>query len=136
MTFSMANRQIIEEFRTSDGHVGGVFQGDRLLLLATTGGWTGAWHTVPLSYVPDGRRFLVIAVAGGSPAEPDWYLVADPQVTLETGIRACRATAIVLQGEDRERAFARAVKTDPRWATRQAEACRILPVIALEPIDH
>src|SRR3954452_7556960 len=62
------NRQVIEEFRANGGRVGGPFEGGRLLLLTTTGARSGAPHTTPLGYLPDGvGRVLVIASAGGAP---------------------------------------------------------------------
>ncbi|MEV4531973.1 nitroreductase/quinone reductase family protein, partial [Streptosporangium sp. NPDC049304] len=48
------NQQIIEEFRANGGRVGGPFEGARLLLLTTVGARSGARHTTPLGYLPDG----------------------------------------------------------------------------------
>lgn len=132
------NQQIIEEFRANGGQVGGPFAGARLILLTTIGARSGARHTTPVAYLPDGGdRILVIASAGGSPRHPDWYhnLVANPEVTVETGVFTYRARATVLTGEERDRAFARAVETDPGWAEYQAKAQgRVIPVVALEEI--
>ena len=61
------NQQIIEEFRATGGRVGGIFEGARLLLLTTIGARSGAAHTTPLGYLPDGgERILIIASAGGA----------------------------------------------------------------------
>lgn len=132
------NRQIIEEFRANKGRVGGVFAGGRLLLLTTAGARTGAPHTTPLGYLPDGDRLLVIASAGGAPKHPQWYrnVLANPQVTVETGVLTYRADAVVLEGDERERMFARAVEFDPGWGDYQASSGRQLPVVALLPIDE
>ncbi|MCM0675304.1 nitroreductase family deazaflavin-dependent oxidoreductase [Micromonospora phytophila] len=60
------NQQIVDEFRANAGRVGGPFEGARLILLTTTGARTGAPHTTPVGYLPDGgERILVIASAGG-----------------------------------------------------------------------
>ncbi|TDD57225.1 nitroreductase family deazaflavin-dependent oxidoreductase [Nonomuraea terrae] len=130
------NQQIIEEFRAGRGRVGGPFEGARLLLLTTTGARSGARRTVPLGYLPDeGGRMLLIASAGGAPHHPAWYhnLRADPQVTVETGVFTIEAEATVLEGEERDRLFARAVEADPGWADYQAKSGRVLPVVALTP---
>ncbi|GAA3129432.1 nitroreductase/quinone reductase family protein [Streptosporangium carneum] len=131
------NQQIIKEFRANRGLVGGPFEGGRLLLLTTTGARSGARHTTPLGYLPDGARKLVIASAGGSPANPAWYhnLLADPRVTVEDGIFTYQAEAVVLRGEERDLAFARAVETDQGWADYQARANRVIPVVALHPVE-
>ena len=131
------NQQIIEEFRANGGRVGGYFEGARLLLLTTVGARSGAPHTTPVGYLPDGgERVLVIASAGGAPKHPDWYhnLVANPRATVENGVFTYEATAVVLEGAERDRAFARAVDTDPGWADYQAKTTRVIPVVALQVI--
>ncbi|MGW7265704.1 nitroreductase/quinone reductase family protein [Streptomyces sp. NPDC054842] len=131
------NQQIIDEFRANGGRVGGPFEGARLLLLTTTGARTGAPHTTPVGYHPDGGgRVLVIASAGGSPRHPDWFrnLVADPRVRVETGVFTYEAEAGVLTGAERDEVFARAVDADPGWADYQARTERVIPVVALREI--
>jgi len=127
------NQQIIEEFRANGGRVGGPFEGARLLLLTTIGARSGAAHTIPLGYLPDGgERVLVIASAGGAPNHPAWFHnLAHPRVTVEDGTFTYDAQAVVLEGAERDRVFARAVEADPGWADYQATTTRILPVVAL-----
>lgn len=131
------NQQVIDEFRSRHGEVGGYFEGARLILLTTTGARTGNRHTAPLGYLHDGDgSVLVIASAGGSPKHPDWYrnITADPRVTVETGAFTYEAEAVVLQGEERDRAFARAVEDEPGWAEYQAKTDRTIPVVALREL--
>jgi deazaflavin-dependent oxidoreductase (nitroreductase family) len=131
------NQQVIDEFRANGGRVGGYFEGARLILLTTTGARSGAAHTTPLGYLPDGGdRILVIGSAGGAPGHPDWYrnLVADPRATVEDGVFVWDATATVLTGADRDRVFARAVEADSGWADYQARTSRVLPVVALAQV--
>ncbi|GAA2793341.1 nitroreductase/quinone reductase family protein [Saccharopolyspora taberi] len=131
------NHQIIEEFRANNGRVGGWFEGARLLLLTTTGARTGRAHTTPVGYLPDGDRVLVIASAGGAPKHPAWFhnLLAHPRATVEDGVFTYEARATVLDGDERNRMFARAVEADPGWAEYQAKTTRTIPVIALERIS-
>ncbi|MGW3949704.1 nitroreductase/quinone reductase family protein [Streptomyces sp. NPDC004752] len=131
------NQRIIEEFRTHHGRLSGPFEGARLLLLTTTGARTNAPHTTPVGYLPDGGdRVLVIASAGGSPRHPDWYrnLLAHPRVTVESGVFTYEAEAVVLSGEERDAAFARAVEAEPGWAEYQEKTDRVIPVVALREI--
>lgn len=131
------NQQVIEEFRTHRGQVGGPFEGARLLLLTTTGARSGAKHTTPLGYLPDGGdRVLVIASAAGAPHHPAWYhnIVANPRVTVETGVFTYEAKADVLPDRERDAIFARAVGTDPGWGEYQAKTSRVIPVVALQEI--
>jgi deazaflavin-dependent oxidoreductase (nitroreductase family) len=130
-------QQVIDSIRANAGRVGGPFEGARLLLLTTTGARSGAPHTVPLAFLPDGgHQFLVIGSAGGSPRHPAWFhnLVANPHVTVEDGVFIADARAVVLQGAERDEAFARAVETDPGWAEYEQRSGRVLPVVALRPL--
>lgn len=131
------NQPVIEEFRANHGQVGGFFEGARLILLTTTGARTGTRHTTPLGYLPDvDGTILVIASAGGAPKHPDWYrnITANPRVTVESGAFTYDAEAVVLDGEEREQAFARAVESDPGWAEYQEKTDRTIPVVALREL--
>lgn len=130
------NQQVIEEFRANGGRVGGPFEGGRLILLTTTGARSGTPHTTPVGYLHDGDRILVIASAGGAPEHPDWFrnLVAHPRVTVEDGVFTYEAEATVLEGDERDRLFARAVEADPGWAEYQEQAGRVIPVVALTAV--
>ncbi|ORT61861.1 nitroreductase/quinone reductase family protein [Streptomyces sp. CB03238] len=131
------NQPIIEEFRANHGRVGGWFEGARLVLLTTTGARSGKPHTTPVGYYPDGDgRILVIASAAGAPKHPAWYhnLCAHPRVTVEDGVFTYEADATVLKGDERDRAFARAVEADSGWADYQAKTSRVIPVVALTEV--
>jgi deazaflavin-dependent oxidoreductase (nitroreductase family) len=141
-SFSMPNdfnQPVIDQFRANNGQVGPPFEGARLILLTTTGARSGAAHTTPLGYLADegNARLFVIASAGGSPRNPAWYhnVLADPKVTVEDGTFTYQATATVLDGEERDRIFARAVEADPGWAAYEADSGRTLPVVALTQVD-
>lgn len=131
------NQQIIDEFRANHGRVGGMFARSRLLLLTTTGVRSGKPHTVPLLYLPDGERLVIIGSAGGGPKHPDWYhnIRANPHVTVEDGLFTHEAEAVILDGEEREQIFARAVEADARWAEYAARSGRELPVVALRIVS-
>ncbi|RJL27161.1 nitroreductase/quinone reductase family protein [Bailinhaonella thermotolerans] len=132
------NQSVIEEFRANAGRVGGPFEGGDLLLLTTTGARSGRPHTVPLGYVRDGGRLLVVGSAGGSPRHPAWYhnLLAAPSVHVEVpgdaGIEEFDTVAVPAEGELRERLFARVVAAAPGYADYQAKVDRPLPVVVLE----
>jgi deazaflavin-dependent oxidoreductase (nitroreductase family) len=130
------NASVINEFRANNGRVGGGFDGSRLLLLTTTGARSGRPHTVPVGYLPDGERVVVIASAGDAPDHPAWYhnLVANPTVTVEDGVFTYEARAAVLTGEERDRLFARAVEADPGRADNRAGTSRVVPVVALTAV--
>lgn len=132
------NDPVIAEFREHHGRVGGWFADARLLLLTTTGARTGAPHTVPLGYLPDGgERVLVIGSAGGGPRHPAWFhnLRADPRAVVEDGVFTYPAEATILEGDERDAAFARAAEADPGWVAYQDGTARVLPVVALRSVQ-
>jgi deazaflavin-dependent oxidoreductase (nitroreductase family) len=123
------NRQLIEEFRAKGRSLGI----RPLLLLTTTGARSGQKHTVPMMYIPDGDRFLVIASNAGAPRHPDWYrnLSADPHVTVEVAGEEYQAKATVVSGEERERLWTRITEQYPFFRDHQAQVERTIPVVAL-----
>ncbi|MFD9243157.1 nitroreductase/quinone reductase family protein [Streptomyces sp. NPDC059556] len=136
------NRQVIEEFRANGGRVGGMFEGAALLLLTTTGARSGRAHTNPAVYVRDGARLLVFASNAGGPKHPAWFhnLSADPYVTVELGtpegtVERFGATAVVTEGEERDRLYAEQAERDPGFAAYQAATDRVIPVVALHRVD-
>ncbi|GAA2756890.1 nitroreductase/quinone reductase family protein [Actinopolymorpha rutila] len=128
-------QSVIEEFRANAGVVGGPFEGSSLLLLTTVGARTGAEHTVPLGYLRDGDRLLVVGSAGGSHRHPAWYhnLLANPLVRVEIGTEVLAAVAVPAEGAERDRLFDLAVAAAPGYADYQRGTDRVLPVVALEP---
>ncbi|MEU7069820.1 nitroreductase/quinone reductase family protein [Streptomyces narbonensis] len=136
------NQLVIEEFRANGGRVGGMFEGAALLLLTTTGARSGRAHTNPAVYVRDGARLLVFASNAGGPKHPAWFhnLSADPFVTVELGttegtVERFAATAVVTEGEERDRLYAEQADRDPGFAAYQAATDRIIPVVALHRVD-
>jgi len=127
------NQQVIAEFRTTGGTVGGYVAGMTLLLLTTVGAKSGRRQTVPLTYLADGERHVVVAAAGGTAANPAWYhnLITNPTVTVEVGTDVFDATARIATGDEREALFSRFVAQYPQLALYQARTTRQIPVIIL-----
>lgn len=127
------NKNVIEEFRTKGGKVGGMFEGKPILLLHTTGAKSGQERINPVAYTTDGERLVVIASKGGAPTNPDWYynLVANPQVTVEVGTEQFQARASVLAEPDRTRLYQQMVTVMPGFAEYEKKTTRAIPVIAL-----
>jgi len=132
------NAGIIEEFRANGGAVGGQFEGAPLLLLTTTGRRSGERRTSPIMYLDDGAgRWLVFASKAGLPTHPAWFLnlEADPHVTVEIGDRTVEASAVVLEGAERDHWFAEQARRYPGFAEYQAKTDRVIPVVALTPAE-
>ena len=127
------NRQIIEEFRTNGGKVGGPFEGVPLLLLTTTGAKSGQQRINPLTYLLDGERLFIFAAYGGSPTNPDWYhnLVVHPHVIVEVGTEQFEATAVPVSGEERDQIYAKEAQVHPGAADYEKKTTRKIPVVEL-----
>jgi deazaflavin-dependent oxidoreductase (nitroreductase family) len=126
------NRQIIEEFRTNGGKVGGPYEGASLLLLTTRGKRSGKPRTTPLGYQPDGERLIVVASFMGAPKHPDWYLnlVAHPQVTVEVGKETFNALATIVERSEREGLL----EQWPEVNEHQAGITREIPFVKLQRV--
>jgi len=130
------NQNIINEFRTNAGKVGGPFEGKTLLLLHTIGAKSGQERINPVACIKDGEDFVVIASKGGAPTNPDWYynLVAQPSVTVEFGTELFQAKAEVAPEPERTRLYAKMVDHMPGFADYQLKTARIIPVIVLKRV--
>jgi deazaflavin-dependent oxidoreductase (nitroreductase family) len=127
------NARIIAEFRAHEGRVGGQFEGAPLLLLTTTGARTGTPRVAPMMYLAENERLFVFASKAGAPTNPDWFhnLVAHPEVGVELGADAFSATAVVVEGEERDRIYAEQASRVPGFAEYQAKTDRVIPVVEL-----
>ncbi|MEV0165472.1 nitroreductase family deazaflavin-dependent oxidoreductase [Nonomuraea fuscirosea] len=131
------NQQIIKEFRENEGRVGGMFEGKPLVLLTTTGAKSGRRVTTPVMYVEDGDRYVVIASKGGDDTNPAWYhnLRATPAATAEIGTETFEVKAVVAEGEERDRLYAKMVEQAPQFADYEKKTTRRIPVVTLVRTD-
>jgi deazaflavin-dependent oxidoreductase (nitroreductase family) len=129
------NKQVIAEFRSNGGKVGGQFEGAPLLLLHTTGAKSGQARVNPVMYLVDGHNFAVFASKGGAPTSPDWYhnLVANPRASIEVGDKTINVVAKAAEGETRERLWSLQKELYPGFADYEAKTTRQIPVVILEP---
>jgi F420H(2)-dependent quinone reductase len=129
--FIERNRQVVEEFRANGGKVGGQ---EGVLLLTIKGAKSGLERVYPLITVSYGDSYLAVASKGGAPKNPAWYhnLLANPDVTVEVGTEKFPATARLLSGEERAKAFTRSSEVFPNYAEYQKNTDREIPVFIIE----
>jgi deazaflavin-dependent oxidoreductase (nitroreductase family) len=132
------NAKIIDEFRTHEGRVGGMFEGVPLLLLHHTGARSGQDRINPLAYQSDEGRYVVFASKGGAPTNPDWYhnVKAQPNVKVEVGTDTIDVVASEAAGEERDRLFRTQAERLPQFAEYEQKTARTIPVIVLTPREH
>jgi deazaflavin-dependent oxidoreductase (nitroreductase family) len=110
----------------------------RSLLLTHVGRKTGRAYTIPLLYVPDGERFVVVGSNAGDAKPPAWWrnLEARPEARVQVGARALAVRARRAEGAERARLWAALVANYGDYARyeRKTRGARELPVVVLEPI--
>jgi deazaflavin-dependent oxidoreductase (nitroreductase family) len=132
------NKQIIDEFHSKEGKVGGMFEGVPILLLHNTGRKSGKTYVNPLAYQKlDDGKVAVFGSKGGSPTHPDWFhnVQANPKVKVEVGTEEFDATARVAEGDERERIWTKQKKEFSGFADYETRTTRVIPVIILEPVS-
>ncbi|MCB0962068.1 MAG: nitroreductase family deazaflavin-dependent oxidoreductase [Acidimicrobiales bacterium] len=133
------NAQIIDEFRTNGGRVGGPFEGAPMVLLHHTGAKTGTERVTPLMSRREGDDLYIFASKAGAPDNPDWFhnLRANPQTTIEVpdgeGVAEQPVTAVVAEGDERERVWENQKRDVPQFAGYEASTDRTIPVVRLDP---
>jgi deazaflavin-dependent oxidoreductase (nitroreductase family) len=131
------NATVIEEFRASDGVVGGQFEGAPVLLLHTKGAKSGQERINPMMYLDyEGKRYIFASYAG-APTHPDWYhnLVAHPDVTVEVGTETYKAKATPVTLEERDRIYPVQADLFANFAEYETLTTRKIPVVELTPVD-
>ena len=108
-----------------------------LILLYTTGRTSGKIRRTPLRYFEVGDDLIVAASYGGAPEHPDWYLnlLADPKAWVRRDADLYEATAVPVEGEERDRIWDTVVVSHaPQFADYQTKTSRVIPVVRLTAV--
>lgn len=89
---------------------------------------------IPIIFTHYGDTHVIIASKGGSPTHPKWYLniLQDPSVRVQVKADKFDAIARTAESPERERIWAEAVMTWPRYDEYQSRTSRQIPVVVLE----
>jgi deazaflavin-dependent oxidoreductase (nitroreductase family) len=130
---STDQERVVAEFRACGGKVGGYHATMQLLLLTTIGARTGQRRAVPLTYVPDGDRYVVTAGNAGSDRHPAWYhnLMANPDATVEVGTEAFSAVAVIAGEAERGTLYDLFAAAYPQLDGYQSQTDRQIPIVIL-----
>jgi len=124
-------------FKVTRGYLGNRLVHNDMCLLTTTGRRSGKTHTVPLLYLQDGDRLVLIASYGGRDRYPDWYLnlSADPSVGVQKPHASPhRAIARTASHDERDIWWPRIVEAYDGYEVYQSRTEREIPVVFLEPV--
>lgn len=122
-------------YRATGGRIGRRLVDNDMLLLTTKGRHTGTPHTVPLLYLRDDGRYVVLASWGGRPNHPEWYLnlLADPAASVQVERVRRSVQARTTEGTERERWWEAAQRAYAGYEVYQSRTERQIPVVMLEP---
>jgi len=121
-------------YRSSAGWIGGRLPGQRFLLLTTKGRRTGQERVMPLLYVPDGERFVVVGSNGGDDRPPAWWLnlQAQPAAQVQVDRAHYRITARQARGAELDALWTRLDASYSYYADYRLRTSREIPVVVLE----
>jgi deazaflavin-dependent oxidoreductase (nitroreductase family) len=121
-------------YRATRGRVGHSAGAITNLLLTTTGRKSGQPRTVPLAYVEDAGRFVVVASNGGADRPPAWWtnLRARPDATVEVGPRTIPVRAREATAAEHAVLWPRLKQGNPFFAQYEQITARRIPVVILE----
>ena len=103
-------------------------------LLTTVGRRSGQPRTVPLLYLREGGRFVLVASQGGLPKNPAWSLNLreDPEVVVEVWRERFELVARTASEEERAELWPRLVEMYADFDTYDAWTERTIPVVICE----
>ena len=123
-------------YQKSDGKIGGRFlRGAPVCLLTTTGRKSGLPRTVPLLYLTEDEKVVVVASKGGMKSHPLWYrnLVAKAEVYIQIGEVTYEMVARTAEGAERAALWPKLVSMYQDYDTYKEWTDREIPVVVLEP---
>lgn len=130
------NQNIIDEFRANDGTVTTAGFGRALVLLHHLGARSGQERITPVMGIRQGAdTWHVAASKAGAPDNPAWFhnLKAHPDVSIEVpGEGTVPVTARVLEGAERDTAWAHFTSVAPGFKDYEDRTSRTIPVIELQ----
>jgi len=130
------NRLSVWLYRRSGGRMANRAQGGTpVLILTVKGRKSGRPFSTPVAYFERDGGWLVVGSAGGQPSDPQWFknLRAADSAVVEVGARRVEVAARVLEGEERDDAFAQVVRENPGFAKYEPKSGRRMPVAILTP---
>ena len=130
------NAKIADEFRANNGKVGGVFDGNELLLLTTIGAKSGQPRLSPLSCKRIDGKLLIIAGYGGADTNPSWVynLRANPRAHVELAGESFDVTAREVPPAERDDIIPKLTAAVSAFAEYQAKTSRVIPIFELQPV--
>jgi deazaflavin-dependent oxidoreductase (nitroreductase family) len=134
--FRTANSVGVWVYRVSKGRLANKARGGSPVMILTVNGRTsGRPFSNPVAYFERDGGYLVVGSAGGLPQDPQWFknLRAADAAVIELGDQRHDVGVRVLEGPERDDAFAQVVRESPGFADYETKSSRRMPVALLSP---
>ena len=120
-------------YRWTGGRLGHKSGGFEHLLLTTTGRKTGTRRTVPLTYITDGERWVLVASNGGADRHPAWWLNLEqtPRATIQVGSETHEVVASRATPEEWATLWPKVKAANPFYGVYEQITPRDIPVVIL-----
>jgi deazaflavin-dependent oxidoreductase (nitroreductase family) len=133
-------RKQVEEYESSGGEKGNTLldTGWPIIIVTSRGNKTGKIRKNPVMRVEHGGEYAIVASKGGAPSNPTWFnnLVADPAVKIQDGPEPFDAVVRLVEGDEKEIWWRRAVEAYPPYAEYQTRTDRQIPVFVAAPTSR
>jgi deazaflavin-dependent oxidoreductase (nitroreductase family) len=125
-------REQVETYERTGGAEANTLRdtGIPIIIVTCRGVSSGKIRKFALMRVEHQGEYALVASVGGRPQNPGWYhnLVAEPHVMIQDGPEPKDYTAGIVEGEERDTWWERAVEVYPTYTEYQEKTDRIIPV--------
>lgn len=123
-------------YKASNGKIAGKFlEGAPVALVTTIGRKTGEPRVVPLLFLREGNRVVLVASQGGSDKHPLWYLnlKADPKATVQIKNEVLNLTARDATEQERAEYWPKLTAFYKGFEDYQSWTDRVIPIVICDP---
>jgi len=123
-------------YKVSKGRIAGSFlEGAPVALVTTIGRKSGEPRVVPLLFLREGNRVVLVASQGGSDKHPLWYLnlKANPKVTVQIKDEVLNLTARDAPEQERAEYWPKLTAFYKGFDDYQSWTDRVIPVVICDP---
>jgi len=131
-------REQVETYERTGGKEANTLRetGIPVIVVTSMGASSGKLRKFALMRVEHEGEYALIASMGGAPKNPAWYhnLVAHPLAEIQDGPAPADHTTRIVEGDERQVWWDRAVAVFPRYAEYAEKTDRHIPVFVATPV--
>ena len=130
-------RKQVDLYERTKGTHGATIAGRPVVVVTSRGARSGKLRKNPVMRVEHEGCYAAVASLGGAPENPQWYhnMLAEPLVEVQDGAVKRDYIARLVDGEERQQWWERAVEAFPRYEQYRVKTKRDIPVFVLEPAE-